>query len=100
MPIGEENELTEEQMAQQTKMEELKAKMHGQSDEFIRDIFSQVVQPVITTRVLPEIEKICTDLLGGLTPKSKVTVTKFRQTMKAINELILMKLFSPVGQAA
>lgn len=59
-------------------MEELKAKMHGQSDEFIRDIFSQVVQPVIITQVLPVIEQICNDLLGGLTPKSKVTVSQFR----------------------
>ena len=55
-------------------MDELKAKMHGQSDEFIRDIFSLVIQPVILNKVLPLVDKVCSDLLAGLTPKGKVTV--------------------------
>jgi len=56
-------------------MEELKTKMHGQSDEFIRDIFSLVIQPVLFRKVLPLVDKVCSDLLAGLTPKGKVSVT-------------------------
>jgi len=36
-------------------------------------------------------------MLGGLTPKDKVTLAQFRQTMSQINESILEKLFAQVG---
>ena len=80
--------------------------MNGQSDEFIRDIFQNVVKPVIFNRVLPLIDKVCSTHLNGLTPKDRVTVAKFKQTMTAINDRIMMQLFqqgkesSPSARAA
>lgn len=52
---------------------------------------------MITTKVLPLIDKVCARMLGGLTPKDKVTLAQFRQTMSQINESILEKLFAQVG---
>ena len=50
-------------------------------------------------KVLPLIDKECAVQLKGLTPKDKVTVAKFTQTMALINDKILQKLFEPVNQA-
>ena len=47
--------------------------------------------------MLPLIDKVCARMLGGLTPKDKVTLAQFRQTMGQINESILEKLFAQVG---
>lgn len=66
--------MSEAQIQRSVQMEELKTKMHGQSDEFIRDIFSHVIQPVLFRKVLPLVDKVCSDLLAGLTPKGKVSV--------------------------
>lgn len=78
---GSAEELTDAQVEWQTKMDNLKQQMHGQSDEFIRDIFALVVKPVIMGKVLPLVDKACKALLSGLTPKDRVTISKFKATM-------------------
>ena len=90
--------MSDAQVVWQTQMEELKNKMHGQSDEFIKDIFALVVQPVLLNQVLPLVGAICADMLDGLAPNSKVSVAKFSSTMTTIHHLIMEKLFMPVGQ--
>ena len=67
--------------------------MNGQSDEFIRDIYSLVLQPVITQKVLPLIDTVTSDVLQSFSPKDKVSVSQFDTTMTKINELILEGLF-------
>ena len=79
-------------------MDRLKQQMHGQSDEYIRDIFQKVIQPVIKDKVLPLVDEACLKFLSGLNPKDKVTVNTFKKTMAAINENILEKLFMPVEE--
>ena len=67
--------------------------MNGQSDEFIRDIYSLVLQPVITQKILPLIDTVTSDVLQSFSPKDKVSVSQFDTTMTKINELILEGLF-------
>ena len=54
-----------------------------------------MVKPVIFNRVLPLIDRVCSTHLNGLTPKDRVTVAKFKQTMTSINDRIMMQLFQP-----
>ena len=67
--------------------------MHGQSDEFIRDIYGQVLQPVIMQKVLPLIDSVTTETLQNFSPKDKVSIAQFNAAMTKINEQILEALF-------
>ena len=87
--MSENGELTEAQVQWQTKMDDLKQQIQGQSEAFTKDIFQKVIQPVVMGKVLPLIDKECAVQLKGLTPKDKVTVAKFTQTMAVINDKIL-----------
>lgn len=42
-------------------------------------------------------DSICSHVLKGLTPKDKISITTFRQTMATINDKILEKLFKQVS---
>ena len=80
-PKEEGEELTEAQIQFQIQVEGHKAKIGGVNDEFIRDIFALVVTPVIIKKVLPLVDKVCNNMLGALSPKSKVSIPKFRHMM-------------------
>ena len=55
---------------------------------------------MIIDKVLPLVDRVCSHLLNGLSPKDKVTLSRFKDTMSMINERILAHLMMDYTNSA